>query len=234
MKVLCDTLFGRGCYQATIVWQHRTTRENRAVFSHNHEYVLVHAKCPAKFKRARNKVSAPHLVNRYKNPDGDSRGPWQSVTATAQAGHACDSQFYDVISPLTGKINVPPKGRCWVYSKERMLEEIDAGHIWFGQDGNGVPRIKKYLADAMPELVPGTMWTADEAGTTAQAKKQLLALFPKRTRRFSTRRNPKSCCRESSRLPRIKAISCSTHFWVPGQVLRSRIRCSALYRNRPK
>ena len=178
LKVLCDAIFGRDSYQATIVWQHRTTRENRAAFSHNHEYVLVYAKNPAVFKRSRNKIPAPDLSSRYKNPDNDPRGPWQSITATAQAGHAVPSQFYSIFSPVTGKENVPPKGRCWVYSEERMLDEIKQGHVWFGSDGNGVPRLKKYLADASAAVVSDTLWTADEVGTTATAKKQLLKMFP--------------------------------------------------------
>lgn len=186
LKVLCDTLLGRSSYQATVVWQHRTTRENRSAFSHDHEYVLVYAKDSAKFKRARNKIPAPNLEKRYSNPDNDPRGLWQSVTATAQAGHACESQFYSIVSPKTGKTSFPPKGRCWVYSEKRMKEEIKAGKIWFGRDGNGVPRIKKYLADATPAMVSGTLWTAEEAGTTAQAKKQLLKLLPELDEVFET------------------------------------------------
>ncbi|OUO58467.1 site-specific DNA-methyltransferase [Olsenella sp. An270] len=178
LKVLCDVHFGRSSYVATIVWQHRTTRENRAAFSHNHEYLLVYAKNPDLFKRTRNKIAAPDLADRYKNPDDDPRGPWQSITATAQAGHAVPTQFYPVISPTTGKRNMPPKGRCWVYAEDRMNEEIAAGNIWFGSDGNGVPRIKRFLRDKMPEVVPNTLWTADEVGTTMSAKKQLLKMFP--------------------------------------------------------
>lgn len=177
LTVLCDTIFGRKTHQATIVWQHRTTRENRAAFSHNHEYILVYAKNPGRFKKCRNKIAAPDLKSRYKNPDNDARGPWQSITATAQAGHAVSSQYYEIESPLTGKKNMPPKGRCWVYSKERMESEIAAGNIWFGNDGNGVPRIKKFLKDSKPEVVSNTLWLADEVGTTLTAKKKLLALF---------------------------------------------------------
>ncbi len=40
LKVACDRLFGRDKFVATIVWNHRETRENRRVFSFNHEYSL--------------------------------------------------------------------------------------------------------------------------------------------------------------------------------------------------
>lgn len=178
LKVLCDVCFGRESHISTIVWEHRTTRENRAAFSHNHEYILVYAKDPDRFRGTRNKIPAPELTKRYKNPDSDPRGPWQSVTATAQAGHAVASQYYDIVSPTTGKVSRPPKGRCWVYAQERMHREIEDGRIWFGPDGNGVPRIKKYLADSEPTVVSGTLWTAADVGTATSAKKQMLKMFP--------------------------------------------------------
>lgn len=48
LKVAADRIFGRQNFISTIVWQQRTTRENRKAFSNNHEYVLVYAaKCGA-------------------------------------------------------------------------------------------------------------------------------------------------------------------------------------------
>ena len=44
LKVEADRIFGRENFASTIVWRQRKTRENRAVFSYNHEYVLVYAK----------------------------------------------------------------------------------------------------------------------------------------------------------------------------------------------
>lgn len=144
LKVCCDEIFGRENFVSTIVWQKRNTRENRRIFSNNHEYVLVYAKDINKFKKKRNLLPATQkLLDRYKNPDNDTRGSWQSVTLSVQAGHAVKSQFYTIVSP-TGKKHKPPKGRCWIYNEERMQEEIKNNNIWFGSDGNGVPRLKKY------------------------------------------------------------------------------------------
>src|SRR5690242_6145454 len=54
LKVAADRVLGRDCFVTTIIWQQRTTRENRRVFSNNHEYLLVYAKDPRKFTKARN------------------------------------------------------------------------------------------------------------------------------------------------------------------------------------
>lgn len=176
LKVCCDSIFGRENFVSTIVWQKRNTRENRNIFSNNHEYILVYAKNINLFKKKRNLLPAtPELLKRYKNPDNDPRGPWQSVTLSVQAGHAVKSQFYSIVSP-TGKIHNPPKGRCWIYNEEKMLEEIKKNNIWFGSDGNCVPRLKKFLANSKLGIVPETLWSVDFAGSTKDAKQELLAL----------------------------------------------------------
>lgn len=176
LKVCCDSIFGRENFVSTIVWQKRNTRENRNIFSNNHEYILVYAKNINLFKKKRNLLPAtPELLKRYKNPDNDPRGPWQSVTLSVQAGHAVKSQFYSIVSP-TGKIHNPPKGRCWIYNEEKMLEEIKKNNIWFGSDGNCVPRLKKLLANSKLGIVPETLWSVDFAGSTKDAKQELLAL----------------------------------------------------------
>lgn len=178
LKVAADKIFGRENFITTIVWQQRTTRENRKVFSNNHEYILVYAKNPKIFKLKRNLLpSGQTVLDRYKNPDNDPRGTWQSISANVQGGHGTDSQSYEIKSP-NGRKHLPPNGRCWVYNKKRMLQEIASNNIWFGKNGTGVPRIKKFLISAIVGLTPETLWFANDVGTTKSAKKHLLSLFP--------------------------------------------------------
>lgn len=178
LKVAADKILKRKNFITTIIWQHRATRENRKVFSNNHEYILVYAKNPGRFKISRNLLPATQeILSRYKNPDNDPRGPWQSVTAHVQAGHAVRSQFYEIIAP-NGKVHSLPNGRCWAYNQERMEQEIASNNIWFGKDGNGVPRIKKILAEKEIGLTPETLWLGLNVGTTNKAKKHVLSLFP--------------------------------------------------------
>lgn len=180
LKVLCDEVFGRANFVANMIWEKRTTRENRRVFSFNHDHVLVYAKVKSEFEAARNPLPLNQTVlDRYKNPDNDPRGPWQSVSANAQAGHATASQFYDLIAP-SGVKHRPPEGRCWLYTEERMRAEIAKKNIWFGKDGKSAPRIKKFLRDAQAEdagLTPETLWKSADVGTNDSAKKHLLQVF---------------------------------------------------------
>lgn len=178
LKVAADRILGRDNFVTTIIWEQRTTRENRKVFSNNHEYLLVYAKNIGCFNSRRNLLPLPlGIAGRYKNPDNDPRGLWQSVSLNVQAGHATPSQFYEVVAP-NGRHHAPPKGRCWIYSQSRMREEIEKNNVWFGRDGNGVPRKKRFLSESRNGLTPHTLWTAKEVGTNDTAKKHLLRLFP--------------------------------------------------------
>ncbi len=178
LKVAADKVFGRSNFVTTIIWQQRTTRENRKVFSNNHEYILVYCINAKLFSQKRNLLPiTEEILNRYKNPDNDLRGLWQSVSANVQGGHAVKTQFYNIISP-SGKVHYPPNGRCWVYNEDRMKREINDNNIWFGLNGAGVPRIKKFLVDAKNGVTPETIWLGKDVGTNKQAKKHLLKLFP--------------------------------------------------------
>jgi adenine-specific DNA-methyltransferase len=178
LKVAADGVFGRNNFVTTVIWQQRTTRENRRAFSNNHEYILVYARDANGFRRARNKLPPDkQVLARYRNPDADPRGPWQSVSLNVQDGHATQAQRYVVIGP-GGRKHVPPEGRCWMFPKRRMDAEMAAGNIWFGSTGEGVPRMKLFLSEHNPGLNPESLWLAAEVGTTDEAKKQLIQMFP--------------------------------------------------------
>ncbi|TET32862.1 MAG: site-specific DNA-methyltransferase [Planctomycetota bacterium] len=178
LRVLLDEVFGRANFATTIIWEKRKTRENRRVFSFKHDYVVVYAKNRRIFEGTRNALPMSESVRaRYRNPDNDPRGSWQSISALAQAGHGTASQFYTLTAP-NGKEHELPEGNCWRYTQQRMTEAINDGRIWFGKTGNNAPRIKKYLSESGDSgLTPETIWYADEVGTTDTAKKHSLQLF---------------------------------------------------------
>jgi adenine-specific DNA-methyltransferase len=179
LKVLLDSLCGRSSFLTTVIWEQRTTRENRRAFSANHEYILVYAKDPSLFRATRHRLPPTDVQRlRYRNPDQDPRGPWQSVSLNVQAGHGTPSQFYELTTP-SGRRLSPPEGRCWMFTAARLADEVRRNNIWFGRDGNGVPRLKQFLAGGRG-LAPHTLWRAEEVGTTDSAKKHLIGLFPRR------------------------------------------------------
>lgn len=120
-------------------------------------------------------MSGRALAN-YSNPDNDPRGLWKSDPAHAQAGHGVESQFYTVVAP-NGKRHELPSGRCWIYNEKDMNEAIKDNRIWFGKDGNGVPRVKTYLYAKDRGLTPETMIFAKDGSTNENAKNELKELF---------------------------------------------------------
>ncbi len=178
LKLICDEIFTRGGFVGTFIWEKRTNRENRKEVSVRHDYVL----CYSKLKKSKDlrrliklDMSEKALAN-YKNPDNDPNGPWKSDPAHAQAGHGTENQFYSLIAP-NGREHHLPSGRCWIYTQDKMQDEIDAGHIWFGSDGNAVPRVKTYLYAKERGLVPETMLFAPFASTNEKAKNDLKRMF---------------------------------------------------------
>ena len=174
---LLDEIFGSENFIARFVWEKRTTRENRRVFSFNHEYLICFAKNKPHFEQIRNLLpTTDQVLERYANPDNDPRGPWQSVSLNAQAGHATKDQFYSLTTP-SGRSVEPPPGRCWSVIQKKYEELVKDNRIWFGETGDNVPRRKLFLSEAKDGLTPHTLWSADEAGTTDSAKKELIDLF---------------------------------------------------------
>ena len=173
-RCVLDEVFGDEAFVATIVWQKRTTRDNRKSFSSMHDYIHVYAPAgPKAWKKVRNGLPDEGA---FKNPDRDPRGPWRSVPMNVQAGHATASQFYTLTTP-TGVKHDPPPGRCWTYTAERLVELDADGRVYWPRAGNGKPRLKRYESE-ISGLAPFTIWTAEEVGDTGTAKRALLREFP--------------------------------------------------------
>ena len=177
LKRVCDEIFGESNFVADFIWEKRLNRENRKEVSSRHDYILCYSK--------KNKENERRLyllpmndkaLSNYGNPDNDPRGLWKSDPAHAQAGHGTKSQFYTLIAP-NGKRHELPSGRCWLYTEPVMQKAIEDNRIWFGADGNGVPRIKTYLNAKERGLTPETMLFASEVSTNEKAKNDLKSLF---------------------------------------------------------
>ncbi|MEQ8503882.1 MAG: site-specific DNA-methyltransferase [Rhodospirillales bacterium] len=177
LNKICDDVFGKDNFIANFIWEKRTNRENRKVVSSRHDYIVCYVRGREQGVRplAQLPLSSKALAS-YKNPDNDPRGLWKSDPATAQAGHGTKAQFYSLTAP-NGKVHELESGRCWVYTQPEMQKAIDDGRIWFGRDGNGVPRVKTYLEAKDRGLTPETILFASEASTNEVAKNHLKDLF---------------------------------------------------------
>lgn len=174
LKVLCDEIFGRGNFVANIVWQKRTSPDFRATIGAGHDHILVYAKNLVEFKKILNYLpKTGKQKEAYKNPDNDPRGPWTSSDFTAQGYRP--NQMYTIITP-GGKEVTPPEGRCWKNVESVYKQYLAEGRMWFGKDGNSVPRQKSYLSESQGQAA-WTWWTNAEVGHNQEAKKEINELF---------------------------------------------------------
>lgn len=183
LKVVCDEVFGRGNFVANVVWEKKASPQANAIWmSDSHDHVLVFAKDKT--------IWRPNLLprtdaadSRYSNPDKDPRGPWTSGDFTISlTGGQRGAQFartgesdniYEITTP-SGRKLWPTNGRCWGASERRFKELRDDNRIWFGEHGNNVPRIKRFISEVQEGIVCMTVWPRSEVGDNQQAKREVL------------------------------------------------------------
>lgn len=171
-KVLCDEIFGRKNFVANVIWEKKFSPSNDAKWlSDSHDFIMVFAKNKDLWRP--NLLSrTDEMNNRYKNPDNDPRGNWTSGDCSVKTYSAsCD---YPIITP-SGRVVNPPSGYCWRFSKEKFADLVSDNRIWFGCDGNNVPRIKRFLSDVKEGITAMTIWKYTEVGHNQDAKKETKA-----------------------------------------------------------
>jgi adenine-specific DNA-methyltransferase len=170
LKVLCDEVFGRQNFVANIIWEKKYAPQNDAKwFSDSHDHILVYAKNKVKWR--------PNLLPRteemnsiYKNPDNDPRGVWASDNLSVKT--YSKNNDYTIVTPAGNSYN-PPSSRCWVVSKSKFEELVADNRIWFGKDGQGMPRLKRFLSDVKDGRVTKTIWQRTEVGDNQDAKREI-------------------------------------------------------------
>ena len=183
LRLICNEIFGERNFVDTIIWQKIYTIKNSAqYFSGMHDYIVVYAKRKECFQRNLF-PRTEELDSTYTNPDNDPRGPW--TTNAVQARNFYGNGSYEIISP-TGRTFRPPTGTYWRVPEEHFKELDKDGRIWWGQERNSVPRIKKFLSEAKQGIVPTTLWSYKEAGQNADAKQEIRRIFQNETEIFST------------------------------------------------
>ena len=143
LRKLCDEVFGTKNFVAEFVWKCRNSlQHDEPLVSKQTERIqfyvknkeLWHGDVGCKL----NRIRKPFDATEYKNPDNDPRGPWLSSGKTRNDGRAS----YTVTSPSGVKFTKP-----WIPSPAEFKRWEEEGLIWWGKDGNSIPRKKAFLKD---------------------------------------------------------------------------------------
>lgn len=170
LKIVLDEIFGRTNFVANVIWEKKYAPQNDAKWlSDSHDFIMVYAKNKNVWRPNLMERSA-EMDARYKNPDNDPRGPWQSDNLNVRTYSAsCD---YPITTPA-GRVVNPPQGRSWMCSPQRYEELLADNRIYFGSDGQGVPRVKRFLSEVKQGMVCKTIWYRSEVGDNQEAKREV-------------------------------------------------------------
>jgi adenine-specific DNA-methyltransferase len=174
LRKLCNDIFLEDNFIACFVWQKNFAPKNdNKYISISHEYILCFAKKKEYFDRNLLPREDKHNIG-YNNPDNDSRGVWTSGSILATSFSV--KGVFEIKSPI-GYSHFPPEGRCWRYSQDKIDELLKDNRLWFGKDGKGVPRVKRFLTEMPNGVVPQSWLKYEDVGSGqdgTQTLKQLL------------------------------------------------------------
>jgi adenine-specific DNA-methyltransferase len=175
LKVLCDEVFGRRNFVASVIWRKNYAPKSSAKhLSVDHDYVLIYAKNENSWKL--NPMPRSEKQDKaYKNPDNDPRGLWRPNNLAARNFYSKGT--YSITCPSGRVIEGPPAGSYWRVSEKKFIELDKEGRIWWGKAGNNVPAPKIFLSEVKQGIVPQTYWDYQEVGHTQEAKKEVVILF---------------------------------------------------------
>ena len=188
LRLICDEIFGSNNFISNVIWQKKFSPQNDAkYFSDMHDFIVVYAKNKVNWDR--NLLPRDSEQNsRYKNPDNDPRGPWTSGDMSVKTYSA--DYDYPITIP-SGRVVKASNGRCWRTSKENFKKLVDDNRIWFGENGDNVPRIKRFLNEVQDGKVPVTLWLRTEVGDNQEARQELKKIFSDSAFPFDTPKPPR-------------------------------------------
>jgi len=188
LRLICDEIFGYNNFINNVIWQKKFSPQNDAkYFSDMHDFIVVYAKNKVNWDR--NLLPRDSEQNsRYKNPDNDPRGPWTSGDMSVKTYSA--DYDYPITIP-SGRVVKASNGRCWRTSKENFKKLVDDNRIWFGENGDNVPRIKRFLNEVQDGKVPVTLWLRTEVGDNQEARQELKKIFSDSAFPFDTPKPPR-------------------------------------------
>jgi adenine-specific DNA-methyltransferase len=177
LRKICYEVFGESNFVAQVIWERAYAPVNlKKHFSESHDYIVCYASNLGNLV-CNGFCRSEDADNRYTNPDNDLRGAWKS--SDLSVGPAIESNIYEITTPSGRKV-MPPSGYSWRLNKERFLEFVADNRIWFGNKGENVPSIKRFLSEVKQGITPMTIWKYQDVGHSQSASQDLKRLFDDR------------------------------------------------------
>ena len=159
LKKCCGEVFGEQNFIVQIIWKKRSTPPNDQVIGAAHEYIFCYAKNTRMVKLNLRARTSEQLA-RYKNPDNHPKGAWVAgdLSANVKGGRYVASLNYPIQNPNTGELHYPPNNGNWRYSRDTVQKLLANNEIYFGEDGKGRPKVKRFLNEIKSGITYTSLW----------------------------------------------------------------------------
>ncbi len=159
LRKICAEVFGEENFVVQIIWRKRSTPPNDQIIGANHDYIVCYAK-NATAATLRLRERSEEQVGRYKNPDNHPKGPWAAgdLMANVKGGRFVQSLHFAIINPKTGEQHYPGKDGNWRFSAETIAGLMASDELYFGEDGRGKPKLKRFLRDVKEGVTYPSIW----------------------------------------------------------------------------
>ena len=159
LKKICDEVFGLDNFFQNIIWKKRAGAPNDKVIGATHEYVLMISK-NIKETDLNWRDRTEEQLKRYKNPDNHPKGLWaaDNLMANVKGGRYVESLYFPIKNPNTGEEHYPSSNGNWRYSKDTIEKLLKNDEIYFGEDGKGRPKLKRFLKEVKEGTSRPTIW----------------------------------------------------------------------------
>ena len=161
LKMLLDAIFGALNFRGEIIWKRVTAHNDAKRWSPVADTIFYYGKTSeVTWNPPYVEHDAGYVTDKYKHEDQRGRFMLDNMTSP----NPRPNMMYEWKGHKS-----PPKG--WRYSKETMAKLDADARIWYPDDKEKRPRIKKYLHESEGQLI-GSVWT-DIPPINSQAQERL-------------------------------------------------------------
>ncbi len=175
LRMLMDEVFGSDQFIVEIIWRKRSTPPNDKVIGADHDIVLVYGRDTNSVALNLRSRSEQQIL-RYQNPDNHPKGPWVAgdLMANVKGGRFVASLTFSITNPVTGQVHYPGQSGNWRFSEETIQQLLENDEIWFGANGKGRPKLKRFLSDVKEGVTYPSIWDFVPMNTVGSQEMQLI------------------------------------------------------------
>jgi len=175
LRKLYSELFGEDNFVVQIIWRKRSTPPNDKIIGANHDYIVCVARS-IETVRLNLRRRSEEQVSRYQNPDNHPKGDWApgDLLANVKGGRYVESLYFPIVNPTTGESHYPSNNGNWRFSRDTIDRLLQNDEIWFGPDGKGKPKLKRFLAEVKDGVTYPSIWDFVPLNTSGTMEMQEL------------------------------------------------------------